>query len=94
MKKLIALMTAAIIALSAVSCSKTGPGHTTDTTNATETVPEGMPAPVEPQDAVIDEDTEHTCKITITCATLVDNPGLDPDKQELVPDDGIILPDT
>ena len=62
MKKLIALMTAAIIALSAVSCSKTGPGYTTDTTNTTETtetVPEGMPAPVDPQDAVIDEDTEH-----------------------------------
>ena len=97
MKKLIALMTAAIIALSAVSCSKTGPGYTTDTTNTTETtetVPEGMPAPVEPQDAVIDEDTEHTCKIMITCATLVDNHDLDPDKRELVPDDGIILPET
>ena len=69
MKKLIALMTAAIIALSAVSCSKTGPGYTTDTTNTTETVPEGMPAPVEPQDAVIDrthlqnhDNMRYTCR--------------------------------
>ena len=92
MKRLLALITAAIIALSLASCGNAGPEYTTD--NATETVPEGMPEPIDPQDAVIDEDIEHTCKITITCAALVDSPDLNPDKRELVPEDGIILPET
>lgn len=60
----------------------------------TDPVPEGMPAPVEPEDAVTG-DTEYTCTISISCATLLDNLDvLDPEKHELVPADGVILPAT
>ena len=57
----------------------------------TDPVPEGRPVPVEPQDAEI-SDVEHTCTISISCATILDNIGwLDPEKVELVPEDGWIL---
>ena len=57
-------------------------------------IPEGRPAPVEPQDAVVNEDAEYTCKFSIICTALVGNDELDPEKRELVPADGIILPET
>ncbi len=57
----------------------------------TDPVPEGKPLPVEPQDAEI-SDVEHKCTISISCATINDNIGwLDPEKVELVPEDGWIL---
>ena len=57
----------------------------------TSAVPEGMPVPVEPEDAEI-SDVAHTCTISISCATILDNMGwLDPEKVELVPEDGWIL---
>ena len=57
----------------------------------TDPVPEGRPVPVEPQDAEI-SDVERTCTISISCATILDNIGwLDPEKVELVPEDGWIL---
>ena len=57
----------------------------------TSAVPEGKPVPVEPQDAEI-SDVEHSCTISISCATILDNMGwLDPEKVELVPEDGWIL---
>lgn len=57
----------------------------------TDPVPEGMPLPVEPQDAVI-SDTAYTCTISISCATILDNLSLcDPAKVDLVPQDGWIL---
>ena len=57
----------------------------------TQPVPEGRPVPVEPQNAEI-SDVEHTCTISISCATILDNIGwLDPEKVELVPEDGWIL---
>lgn len=57
----------------------------------TDPVPEGMPPPVEPQDAVI-SDTAYTCTISISCATILDNLALcDPEKLELVPENGWIL---
>ncbi|MDD6189117.1 MAG: DUF4430 domain-containing protein [Clostridiales bacterium] len=60
----------------------------------TEPVPEGMPAPVEPQDAV-ESETEYSCTISISCAALLNNmERLDPEKHELVPSDGVILPAT
>lgn len=60
----------------------------------TDPVPEGMPAPVEPED-VIESEVEYTCTISISCATLLDNmDALDPEKHELVPSDGVILPVT
>ena len=57
----------------------------------TDPVPEGMPLPVEPEDAEI-SDVERKCTISISCATILDNIGwLDPEKVELVPEDGWIL---
>ena len=57
----------------------------------TSAVPEGKPVPVEPEDVEI-TDVPHTCTISISCATILDNMGwLDPEKVELVPSDGWIL---
>ncbi len=60
----------------------------------TDPVPEGKPLPVEPQDATI-TDTAHTCTLSISCATILKHMDwLDPDKVELVPEDGWILAPT
>lgn len=60
----------------------------------TDPVPEGKPVPVEPQDAVI-KDTAYTCTLSVRCDTILDNMKyLDKEKEELVPEDGIIFPAT
>ena len=60
----------------------------------TDPVPEGKPLPVEPQDVVL-TDKAHTCTIAISCATILEHMSwLDPEKTELVPADGWILPPT
>ena len=60
----------------------------------TDPVPEGKPIPVEPQNAKI-TDKQMTCTLSITCKTILDNmEDLDPEKVELVPEDGVILPET
>ena len=60
----------------------------------TDPVPEGRPIPVEPQDVTI-TDVAHSCTISISCATILDNMNwLDPEKEELVPEDGWILEPT
>ena len=57
----------------------------------TDPVPEGKPIPVEPQDVTV-SDVAHTCTLSISCATILDNMDwLDPEKVELVPEDGWIL---
>ena len=57
----------------------------------TDPVPEGKPAPAEPQDQEI-TDTEYHCTISISCATILDNMELcKKEKRELVPEDGWIL---
>lgn len=57
----------------------------------TDPVPEGKPAPEEPQNAVIDA-TADTCTLSISCATILDNlDACDPEKVELVPENGWIL---
>lgn len=57
----------------------------------TDPVPEGKPAPVEPEDVEIG-DEEWTCTLSVSCATILDNMNLcDPEKRELVPEDGWIL---
>ena len=54
-------------------------------------VPEGKPAPVEPEDAK-HTDVERHCTISISCATILDNmEWLNPEKAELVPPDGWVL---
>ncbi len=60
----------------------------------TDPVPEGKPLPVEPQDVTI-TDKAYTCTISISCGTILDHMDwLDPEKTELVPGDGVILPAT
>lgn len=60
----------------------------------TDPVPEGKPLPVEPQDVTI-SDVAYTCTISISCATILDHMDwLDPEKVELVPEDGWILEPT
>ena len=60
----------------------------------TDPVPEGRPLPVEPQNVAI-SDVAHTCTLSIECSTILHNMDwLDPEKVELVPEDGIILPPT
>ena len=57
----------------------------------TDPVPVGRPAPVEPENVEIG-DTEYTCTLSVSCATILDNMELcDPEKRELVPEDGWIL---
>ena len=61
----------------------------------TDPVPEGKPLPTEPEEQVINEETEYTCTFSIECSAILNNLGdLDPDKLELVPSNGIILPPT
>lgn len=60
----------------------------------TNPVPEGKPLPMEPQDAVI-TDVAKTCTLSIRCDTILDHlDWLDPEKTELVPEDGVIFPET
>ena len=57
----------------------------------TDPVPEGKPEPVEPQDVTIGGTVYH-CTFSISCAAILDNmKDLDPEKRELVPEDGWIL---
>jgi hypothetical protein len=60
----------------------------------TDPVPEGKPIPVEPENAVVTDEV-HTCTLSVRCDTILDNISwLDPDKVELVPEDGVIFPST
>ncbi len=55
-------------------------------------VPEGKPVPVEPQEQDV-TGTKLTCTLSVTCNTILNNMDyLNPEKKELVPEDGIIFP--
>ena len=57
----------------------------------TQPVPEGMPAPIEPQTVTI-SDKEMSCTLSIRCDALITNlDKLEKAKWELIPKDGIIL---
>lgn len=61
----------------------------------TDPVPVGKPLPVEPENQEIDSNKTYTCTFSIECSTILNNLGdLNPDKRELVPSDGVILPET
>jgi len=61
----------------------------------TDPVPEGKPNPIEPQDQEVDNRTAYTCTFSIECSTILNNLyQLDPDKLEMVPSGGVILPKT
>lgn len=60
----------------------------------TDPVPEGKPLPVEPEEAKI-KNTAYTATLSVRCDTILDNMDwLDPEKIELVPEDGVIFPAT
>ena len=62
----------------------------------TDPIPEGMPEPVEPQNAIRTGET-GTCTISITCASILEGEHMDwfdKEKIEILPDDGWILPET
>ena len=59
----------------------------------TDPVPEGKPAPVEPQEQEVDTRNTYTCTFSIECATILNNLAmLEPEKLEMVPSGGVILP--
>lgn len=60
----------------------------------TEPVPVGKPVPVEPEETKV-TNNKLTCTLTIRCDTILDNlQWLDPEKKELIPEDGVIFPKT
>lgn len=61
----------------------------------TDPVPEGKPMPVEPENQDINTGKSYTCTFFIECSTILNNlSDLDPDKLEMVPSNGVILPRT
>ena len=61
----------------------------------TDPVPDGRPQPVEPEDAQISGSAAYTCTVSISCAALLDNMDkLAQSKRPLVPEDGVLLPET
>ena len=57
----------------------------------TQPIPDGMPLPIEPQNAVI-SDKELSCTLVVRCDTILNNIGhLNKDKVNLVPEDGMIF---
>ena len=94
----IAALLLAVLLLLCTACG-TVPAQPEDTGDKdqymTDPVPEGKPAPVEPQDVVMGDDAELTCTFSISCATILDNwDKYDDSKKPLVPADGVILPST
>ncbi len=60
----------------------------------TDPVPEGKPIPVEPENATV-TDRKLTCTLSVRCDTVLNNmKDLDPEKIELVPEDGVIFAET
>lgn len=61
----------------------------------TDPIPEGKPLPVEPENQEVNTQVAYTCTFSIECSTILNNlSDLDPDKLELVPSNGVILPPT
>ena len=56
----------------------------------TDPVPEGKPIPVEPQDVVVSNQA-LTCTLSVRCDSILEHiEWLDPEKVEIVPEDGVI----
>lgn len=61
----------------------------------TDPVPAGKPMPVEPENQQVNKGSTYTCTFSIECSTILNNLDmLDPDKLEMVPSNGTILPTT
>ena len=64
---------------------------TPSTSSASSAAPTTTPAPVEPEDMVVDEETRLTCTLSIRCDTILDNMDLfNKDKLGVLPEDGVI----
>lgn len=58
----------------------------------TEPVPEGKPLPTEWQEVDVNSEKELTCTLSVSCKSILDNlDNLNPDKKDIVPEDGIIF---
>ena len=95
MKKLLGLLLALLLlcgcAAQQHAAANTADAGTGKDAFQTDPVPEGKPEPVEPQESEV-TDAAYTCTISISCATIMDHmDNLDPEKTELVPEDGWIL---
>lgn len=62
----------------------------------TDPVPDGKPAPVEPEDTTVDNSKTHTCTISISCSTILNNMDKIDDEAiaAIVPSSGTILSTT
>ncbi len=61
----------------------------------TDPVPVGKPLPVEPENQDVNTGKSSTCTFSIECSTILNNlSDLEPDKLEMVPSNGVILPRT
>lgn len=99
MKKILCLILALLLLAGCCGAAQKTVGESQSPENGqdrylTDPVPEGKPQPVEPQDVTVEEDA-WTCTMSISCKTLLDNLGLcDPEKVELIPEDGWLLKPT
>lgn len=60
----------------------------------TEPVPVGQPAPVEPQEETVTQN-ELSCTLSVRCDSVLSHlDRLDPEKAEILPQDGVMLPPT
>lgn len=59
----------------------------------TDPVPEGKPAPAEWQEVTVNTEVKLTCRLSVTCATILDNMSrFNQDKLEVLPAEGVIYP--
>ena len=87
------LLAAVMLCCAACGSRQTTEGGGEKDRYMTDPVPEGKPAPVEPQDAVVDGDAVGRCTFSISCETIWDNMELCVEsKRTLVPEDGVIFP--
>ncbi len=57
----------------------------------TDPIPEGMPTPVEPENAKVDKGTAYSCTLYIECSTIFDNmDDFNTDKEDVLPANGVI----
>ncbi|MDR1409654.1 MAG: DUF4430 domain-containing protein [Oscillospiraceae bacterium] len=58
----------------------------------TDPVPEGKPAPVEPENVTVDKNKAHTCTLSIRCGAILNNMDLfNKEKLSVLPSDGTVL---
>lgn len=85
------LLCACLLAGCTEAPTQTEPG---ENTYMTDPVPEGKPQPTEPQEAVIGT-AEYTCTFSIRCDSVLEHmEDLKQEKRGLIPEDGIIVPET